>query len=334
MADNVLVCGTNWMGDSVMSLPAVQALRRRQPGMRLTVCVKPGLVPLWEMHAAVDAVAVLEAGAAGVWRTARRLRRSGFERAYVFPNSFRSALLPTLARVPERVGLSGRQRAWMLTRVAAAPAGTDRRHQCWEYAAIVGMDAMDLEIDAPRLAVPEELARACASRFGLSRGGGWVGLIPGAARGPSKRWPAAHFAALGRLLRAEGRPVALFGAAGEAALCADIAERIGPEGVMNLAGKTGMREFAGTLGLCRVVVANDSGGMHLAAALGVRVVALFGMTDPAKTAPLGAGHRVLSVEGVRASRDIARDSREARACLERIAPERVFQAVRDAAGGP
>ena len=154
-----------------------------------------------------------------------------------------------------------------------------------------------------------------------------MGLLPGAARGPSKQWPPDHFIAVGRQLAARpGCRIVVFGARDEASLCRAVAEGIGPAAI-TLGGETTLSELAALLGLCRVVVANDSGGMHLAAAAGARVVAVYGLTDPAKTGPIGHGHRIVCAEGRPRSRDIRRNSREAKDALASIRPDRVLEAV-------
>ncbi|MBN1557513.1 MAG: lipopolysaccharide heptosyltransferase II [Lentisphaerae bacterium] len=320
----VVVMGTNWLGDSVMSMPALQALKARHPQGRLTLCVKPGLAALWALHDAVDAVIVAEAGMRGTAQAARAVRRCGAGRALVFPNSFRSALIPFAARVPERVGLRGHQRAWMLTRVATPPDPAAKRHQVWEYLRIAGLDG-DSVPEAPRLRVPPALRETCRADFRLTGEHTWAALLPGAARGPSKRWPAERFAAVGRRFREAGVRVAVLGTAAEAPLCRRVAEGAGE--ALNLAGRTTLPEYAAVLSLCRCAVGNDSGGTHLAAAVGSRVVTVFGLTDPEQTAPLGEGHRIVAAEGPR-SRDLPRRSREARARLAGIEPERVWAAAR------
>jgi heptosyltransferase II len=324
--ETIVILGANWLGDSVMSLPAMRAFRAARPGCRLLLCVKPGMAAFWDLASCADGVVALEASPAGTWRTARRLRALGITRAALFPNSFRAALVPALAGIPERVGFSGHGRAWLLTRRVPPPSEAALRHQCWEYAALLGVDIPEPRTAGPLLHVSPPRAEACAARYGLPAGTRRIAFLPGAARGPSKRWPEAHFIALGRQLAAEGRQILVMGVRAEAGLCGAVAAGIG-DGARSLAGETGLAECAAVLTLCHAVVANDSGGMHLAAALGVPTVALFGMTDPIRTGPLGAGHRVLCADGVRRGRDIPRNSRAARASLALLRPETVYDAV-------
>ena len=316
----MLICGANWLGDSVMSMPAVQLLREERPSVRLSMLVKPGLVPLWRLHGAVDDVIELRAGVAGARTAASHVRERGPAEAVIFPNSFRSALVPFLAGVRARTGRKGHWRRWILTRLVDAPTDPERRHQAWEYARLVGVGGGCTQLPLPSLSLPPDVVTACRERIGEPVEAGVVAMLPGAARGPSKRWPEEAFVQTGRDLNVRtGCRILVLGSAAEAGLCARVGGALGSCAV-DLSGTTSLPELASLLSLCRLVIANDSGGMHLAAAVGTPVVALFGMTDPAVTGPLGDGHRVLAPEGVHGSRDIPRDSGAARRALAGIAP--------------
>ena len=328
LTGNLLVCGPNWLGDSIMSMPAIQSLRRRRPSCRITLLVKPKMEDLWRMHPAVADVVTMREGIGGLRRTVGTVGMGKFDASLIFPNSFRSALVPYLARVPVRAGMRGHWRDWMLTHVVDAPGEPARRHQQWEYLEIAGMADETAEPEAPHLSVPDTIVAGTRERLAAAGKGVWVGLIPGAARGPSKQWPPEHFIETGRGLTSKsGCRILILGTSSEAELCGRVAEGIG-RAALNVAGETTLAEFAALLEQCRVVVANDSGGMHLAAAVGTPVVALYGLTDPGKTGPLGAGHRVIRHdESGPSARDIARDSSEARDALRAIAPEIVCRSV-------
>ena len=323
---NILVCGVNWIGDTIMSMPALQAFRRLNPSVRITVLVKPAMRPLWAMHVAPDRVIDLEPGTSGTLRTATALKQWGpFDRAYVLPHSFRSALIPWLARIPERIGMPGHFRDGLLTRVIRPVGGPGRAHQAYEYMDLLVPELKGTVWESPRLRIPPETDAAIRPLLKdvLSP---QVALIPGAARGPSKQWPAEHYMALGRRLSAELHcGILVLGAPSEKALCDDVAQRIGP-GARSLAGRTGFAEWVALLGASALVVANDSGGMHVAAAVGTPVVALYGLTDPATTGPLTEQARVLQRAGAQ-SRDVARDSREARDALASISPDDAYRAA-------
>ncbi len=325
-AGRVLLCGVNWIGDTLMSWPAVAALRRRRPSLHLTVLVKRPLMPLWNLSGLADEVMELESGVSGLLRTARRVRAAACTEAFVLPHSVRSALVPFLARIPRRTGMPGHGgRDLLLTRVIPPRGGPGRSHQAWEYVdLLLEGDPSGVRL-APRLVIPPALREQALARAGAPLAAPVVGLIPGAARGPSKCWPEAHFIAAGRRLAEDHHATVLvFGAPSEADLGRRVAEGVGPR-ARNLAGCTSLAEWAALLGECAVVIANDSGGMHLAAAAGAAVVALYGHTDPEKTGPLGDRVCVIQDSPVR-RRDIARADPAAMAALAALSPERAVAA--------
>ena len=330
----ILICGLNWFGDSVMSMPAVQAYRRANDCVRITMLVKPALVDLWRMHPMVDEIVPLEPGARGVLAAARSIRRSGFRTAFIFPNSTRSALPPWFGRVPARRGTRGKRRSWFLTDIVEPALAATHVHQSWEYADILGLGVGDCGDPTgddwrPQLTIPAESAARATEMLGVAGSERVAALVPGAARGGSKRWPARHFIEVGRRIAGSCvARVAVLGTRGEMELCAGIAAGIGSDAV-DLSGRTAVAELAAVLERCNVVVTNDSGGMHLATAAGGRVVAVYGLTDPAKTGPMGCGHRIIIREGVQGARDIGRESEEAERCLASIEPDEVYEAVKE-----
>jgi len=327
MTENILICGTNWLGDSIMSMPALQWLKGQGASSRITMLVKPQLVELWKMHSAVDDIINLEPGVGGVSKAARVIRRKKFARAIVFPNSLRSAMVPFLAGVPERVGRVGHWRRSLLTRVIKFGDSPAHRHQSWEYVELLSPDKMPSDLPPPRLILSSSAVDAVATRFGMDRAGRYVSIMPGAARGSSKRWPGEYFVEVGWRLIERKCQILVLGTETEKRICSDVASCIGA-GARSLAGQTRIPELAALLSLCSVVICNDSGGMHLAAACGSRIVAVFGLTDPATTGPLGTGHRVICAEGIaKRSRDIERQSSEAEHALRSIRPDVVLKAA-------
>ncbi len=320
MSRSILVCGTNWIGDAVMMMPALQLLREAQPSSRITLLVKPKLESLWRLHGAVDEVLTLEMGVVGTLRTAGRLRRQRFDQVHICPHSIRSALIPALAGIPIRVGLPGMLRSFLTTHtVEPSTAGG---HQALEYLELFGLMEVGTLPD-PRINVDEIVLPAS---LGVQR---CISLIPGAARGSSKQWPVERFAEVGRTLAAEtGSRVIVHGGPGEEEVCAAVAEQVGGD-VVSLAGQTKLPQFAACLARSRVVIGNDSGGMHLATAVGVPVVGVFGLTDPTCTGPLGRQSRVAAAAGVTGSRDIPRESDPAREALERVSADHVLSLARE-----
>jgi heptosyltransferase-2 len=322
-----VVVSPSWVGDAMMAFPAVQALRARRPGLELSVLAKPRVAPLWGMCRAVSQVLLLEPGLCGSLNAARQLKAAGFRAAWILPNSWRTAWIPWLAGVPVRTGFAGHYRRAFLTEIV--PPFSGPVHQSMEMARLLGVESgaspggAGLDIPAP---VRERIAEQL-SGFRLPR----IVLIPGAARGPSKRWPPDRFAEAGRRLAAEwGGSVLVCGGGNERDLCETVARAAGG---CSWAGRTSLEEWAALLSLSQFVLCNDSGGMHLATALGTPGVAIFGKTDPAVTGPMGGRIRVLRAHAGPANRAIRRDDREARLALEALSVERVLSEARAAREG-
>lgn len=324
MRSKILIVGVNWLGDSIMSMPAIEAFRAENPDAEITIAVKQKLVELWGLVPAVQDILVINEGADGTVKTSRAIKERCFDRAYVFPNSFRSALLPFMASVPRRIGMAGHVRRAMLNEVTEPVSeAAGRLHQVWEYADILGVKPRDFPW-LPQISLPAD-ARERARTLVKGLPDRIVAMIPGAAFGDLKRWPAEHFCEVGsRAVREHGVGIVVLGSSSEMEICSAIATRIGSNAV-SAAGRTNLTEMAALLKVCRYAVSNDCGGMHVAAAMGVKTVAIFGITDPSKTGPIGEGHRLVCAEGVRGSRDIGKGASEAKARLASISPDRVYK---------
>lgn len=327
---NIVISSNNWLGDAVMSMPALQEYHLAHPDDNITMLAKPAVAQLWRMHPAVSDVIVLDAGSSGSLKAASLIKQGRFDCAYIFPNSMRSALVPYLGSVPVRIGCRGHQRAMLLTHVINTSVPGWPRHQSWEYVRIMKLPlSAGSGLPAPRIGVTSRQLAVGSELTGYKTGSATplVAIMPGAARGPSKCWPAEHYATAGRMLRdnAAARVVVL-GSDDDRNACDTVSSLIG-EGVVNLCGRTSLEQLAGVLALCHVAISNDSGGMHMAAAVGCRVVAVFGLTDPEKTGPLGDGHRVITLPGAVGKRDISRNSKDAQECLHSIPPDDVVHAA-------
>jgi lipopolysaccharide heptosyltransferase II len=312
----ILIRSTNWLGDAVMIMPALQRLKQAHPQARLVVLTAPKLADLWRLHPDVSEVIVHESSNCPfvLFRQADELRRGGFDAAVVFPNSWRSALPIRLAGIPRRIGFRGHVRAWMLTDAleesddyrtepvmapeairrfaGGAPFASERpafKHQVHRHlqlAAVLGADSAPC---APKLQLGPLLPNAC-----LPKDRPLMALNAGAEYGPAKRWPLDRFIAAARLMaeRRRARWV-IIGGPKEADLGDQIAAKLGEQHAINLAGQTTLLGLCHVLAQCRLLLTNDSGPMHLAAALGKPVVAVFGSTEPALTGPGGSRHVIV-----------------------------------------
>jgi heptosyltransferase-2 len=321
----LVIRAPNWLGDAVMALPAMSAVRQAHPQSIIAVAAIPAVAPLFleQTSAAVNEVITLEPD-----RERDLLRAGGFDAVLLLPNSFRSAWSARRAGIPQRWGYAAGLRSALLTR--AVRRTRDRVHQSTYYSNLVhGLD-MPVGGTPPRVRVTARTASRAATLLddaGVAAGATIVGLAPGAAYGYAKRWPPARVAELiARLARERGAVCVLGGAAGDRESGREIESAL-PSGirVVNLIGRTDLRVFAGILARCRAFVSNDSGAMHLAAALGVPVTAIFGPTDERVTAPLG-DHDVL-LHPVFCRPCMLRECPIDHRCMKGVSVDSVFQAV-------
>ena len=320
----LLVRSPNWLGDACMAVPAVRAVKRGRPDLELTVLCPAKLAEFWQAVPEVDAVLGRE-GNEGVARVAARIRATGpFHAGLLLPNSPRVALEMRCGGVERVIGYAARWRRLLLHQVVPLKQETGPpRHHVEHYLQLahrIGADCTDRALFGPIASSPPPEATAA----GPAR----IGLCAGAEYGPAKRWPLDSFAAMAAaVLESRGDTVrwVLFGTPGEAALGHELEAKL--EGRSeNLVGKTTLAGLMDELRRCRLLVTNDTGTMHLAALLGVPVVALFGSTEPAWTRPLGRQHTILR-EHVACSPCFLRECPLDFRCMKAITPERVAAAV-------
>jgi heptosyltransferase-2 len=283
--NRLVILAPNWLGDAVMALPAIADVRRQWPDARITMAARPSIAPLFRLAPGVDDIVDLEQ-LNGVTRG-----DSEFDTALLLPNSFRSALLVKRAGIPERWGYRTQWRTALLTRGIIPPRGL---HQAEYYQHLVhALGAPNGSIE-PRLVVSDEVrenGRRLLADVGWNGVTPLVALAPGAAYGGAKRWPPESFAELARALASDGVRSVMIGTPADATTANDVARCF--EDVWSVVGRTDLPTLAGVLVNCRTLVTNDSGAMHLAAACGVTVTAVFGPTDERATRPLGDAHVVI-----------------------------------------
>lgn len=324
MAERMLVRAPNWIGDAVMSLGFLAALRKAKPECGITVLANEAVADVFRGHPDVDGLISFRRGEP-MFSAAARVRGREFGICYVLPLSFSSAAVAFLAGIPERVGYDAEWRGWLLTeRLPYRKEDFRSRHLLEGYCRLLGGGASP---EDPKLHLsPEEShwADEWLNKRGLK--GSLAGFGPGATYGPAKRWPADRWVELGKRMVLSGGRLLVFGSVQEEGLCRGIAEGVG-SGAVSCAGETDLRRSAALLSKCGLFVTNDTGAMHLAAAAGTRVVALFGSTNPEWTGPRGPGHSVLHIKEA-CSPCYRRTCRFGHyRCLEGIAVDAVLEAI-------
>jgi heptosyltransferase-2 len=333
---NILIRATNWIGDAVMSLPALRAVRFRFPDAAITVLARPWVSALYEDERSIDRVMTLE-GASGArdWRAKRelvgRLRRAGFDLAVLFPNSFESAAVVRLAGVKRIVGYARDGRSLLLTDAVAVPErGEIAVHERFYYLELLRRAGLIQKIpDVPEIRLDgiDELRERGAKRFEtLGVKPPVIGVSPGAAYGSAKRWLPERFGvSAARLAADRDGTVVVFGSAAEKGLCEEVARAANGR---NLAGETALREFIELTAACRAFLTNDSGAMHIASALGVPSVTIFGPTDETATGPLGPSARLVR-ESVDCAPCLLKQCPIDHRCMTRVTVDRVVQAAEE-----
>ncbi|HEX5129641.1 MAG TPA: lipopolysaccharide heptosyltransferase II [Usitatibacter sp.] len=325
-----LVVAPSWIGDAVLSHPLLMRLKEADPTGTIDVLAAPWVLPVYRRMPEVAGMHLNPFGHGDLRLGERRKFAKGlpaYDRAVVLPNTLKSALIPWHAGIPLRTGWLGEMRFGLLNDrrrldEAALPLIVER------YAALAqpAGEALRSPLPEPRLRIDEQARAATIARLGLATSRPIAAFAPGAEYGPAKRWPARHFAQLARELDARGHATWLFGSARDVQVTAEVNRQAG--GIcVDLAGKTSLDEAIDLLSLAACVVSNDSGLMHVAAALDRPMAAIFGSSSPAHTPPLSSKARVISLK-LACSPCFARDCPLGHTnCLEKLEPADVLTAI-------
>jgi heptosyltransferase-2 len=321
----ILIRSSNWLGDSVMSVPAVRAIKAGRPDARVTIAVPENIAPIWKLVPEVDAIIPLSGSR--LLSAVRLLRREpSFDVAILFPNSLRAALESWLTAIPRRVGYRGHWRRWLLSQIVPVPRkpGPPEHHSLRFLRIARECGATDTPNSARSLSGVRQSADSL--QMAIDRQPIKIGLCPGAEYGPAKRWLSGRFAEAAERIGAQS-PVEwmLFGTAGDASAGEQIAAALGNHCV-NRIGQTTLDQLIEELHECRLLLTNDTGTMHLAALLGIRVVAIFGSTEPRLTGPVGNGHIILR-HHVECSPCFLRECPIDFRCMKAVSVEEVADAV-------
>ena len=319
----ILIVAPNWIGDTLLAQPLFARLQRRLPGVVIDAIAPPWTAPLMErMPEVAEVIPVpFEHGRLQLrrrWRLGRQLRERRYDEAVVLPNSFKSALVPFFAEIPLRVGFVGESRYGLLNILhkldeKKVPLMAERYAQLAERPG----EAPHRPLAPPRLIVDQANQIITMSRLGLDRRRPVVVMCPGAEFGPAKRWPAKHFAELARRLAARGRAVWTVGSKADKPVGEEIAV-LSDGAATNLCGRTDVASAVDLMALAELVVSNDTGLMHVAAALKRPLIALYGSSSPEHTPPLSDHARIARLEGLPCS-----------PCYQRVCPLGHFKCMND-----
>lgn len=306
----ILVAGNNWLGDAVMSLPTLKSLRAMRPDAKISVLSRSSVAGLYAGLPYVDETIVSPPRSKGKLRgwlgLVRELRRRKFDTAIILPRSFSSALAPFTARIPRRIGYAGDGRSPMLTDAVPRDPALLRIHRVRYYHHLLRTLGTPPEPQAPFLEITPGADRWAESHVPTGRP--LIGINPGATYGEAKQWYPDRFIETGRrLAKRRGASIIVVGGPAERELGDRVAEEIGPRAV-SLAGRTDLPQLAAAIRRCSLFLTNDTGPMHVADAVGVPVVAIFGPTDWIATPPYGNRHAIV------------RTPIECSPCLKRVCP--------------
>lgn len=334
----ILVRGTNWIGDAVMSIPALRELRRIFPDDQITLHTRSWAEGLFRDAAFIDELVTFDAARwkfKDVYDNSQFLREDGYDLAVLFPNSFESAITSFLTRVPRRIGYNKDLRGLLLTDPIAVPEWKNRRHEVYYYLSLVGeaerrmlgRDTVSQAIPDTTLEISDErkiAARAMLSAAGVDLSKKTVALGAGSTNSRAKRWPAERFAQLGDKLSSDlDVNLVLIGSKAERPVAKSVAaaSRRPP---IDLTGKTDLGEAAAILSVIDLLVSNDMGLAHVAPAVGTETMVIFGPTNPVTTRPFSDLAEVIRKD-VECSPCMLRDCPIDHRCMTWISVDEVFE---------
>ena len=328
---SIIVRGVNWVGDAVMTLPALDALGKAFPHSNITVLAKPWVVPVYASHPSVSSIIEYHKsftflkGIKDIFKTGNSIKKSGFDMAFLFQNAIEAALLSFMGRCRIRAGYDTDGRGFLLTHPVHRTKNILKEHQTEYYLNIIRELGFEAESKHPVIHLSRESIAKAESLLSI-KDGPFIGFSPGAIYGEAKCWPVERFAKLGRMVLESGAKVILFGSRSEKQICSAVNSFMDNRAI-DLSGCTDLGTAMALIKDCSVFVSNDSGLMHVSAALGIPTVAIFGSTNTKTTSPKGAKVNVIS-KNVDCAPCLKKKCPTDFRCMTNIEPEDVWSAVK------
>ena len=330
----ILIRSTNWVGDAVITTPAIRAVRKNFPEAKISLLAKPWVAPIFYNNPYIDNILIYDAagkhkGLSGILRLSKELRKEKFDLAILLQNAFEAALIAFLAGIPNILGYNTDARSLLLTHCICLKPALKSVHQIDYYLGI--LEGASLKSDGRHLTLvvtdeERKHAEKILAKHGITGKDRLIGINPGAVFGSAKRWFPERYAALSvKLQKYSGAGIAIFGGPGEMALGQHISELMGNRCV-NFCGKTSLREAVALIERCQLFITNDSGLMHVAAALDTPQIAIFGSTDHVTTSPGSPGSRIIRAP-VPCSPCLKPDCPIDHRCMKNITVDMVYDAA-------
>lgn len=333
---HVLIRSTNWVGDAILTTPAIRAVRKNFPDAEISILAKPWVIPIFYNNPYIDHLLLYDtAGRHRKWlgkaRLSRDLRKSKFDLAILFQNAFEAALLAYLARVPKRLGYNTDGRRLFLTHPIHLEPRLKQIHEIDYYLGI--LEGASLKLDGRELnlvVTDQERGRAedILTKHGITGQDRLIGVNPGATYGSAKRWLPERYAALcDKIQTLWAARIMIFGGPAEESVGRHVFDLM-KKPCINLCGKTNLREAVALIERCRLFITNDSGLMHVAAALDIPLIAIFGSTNPVTTGPINSRSHIVRVP-TPCSPCLKPECPEDHRCMKDITVNRVYAVVEE-----
>lgn len=329
--NKILIRGTNWIGDAILTVPAVDSIRAAYPKAHIAVLAKPWVADIYEMFTAVDEVIIYQKeydNALGVFRLAKLLKKRKFDLAILLQNAIEAAIIAFAAGIPLRAGYDSDCRGILLTHSVHRSEEIRKLHQTDYYLEMVkalGCAAVNKEMHL-ETKISRQEAACVRQKYLPDPEKEIIGIAPGAAYGPAKRWFPARFAAVAdKIAGAFACQIILLGGKSDNDTAEEV-RSLAQTSVLNLAGNTNLKEAVLLISQCRLFISNDSGLMHVAGALNIPTIAIFGSTNPQTTSPVGNQSVVIHRE-VACSPCLKKTCPTDFKCMELITVEDIWQAA-------